>query len=92
MLGGGRSDPFKPHIPNLKRPQENGIFDVGRYGCACFHVNRGVFGRGGPWKVLGLVGNPGGTCFLGFCGCVIVFQVEEVLKFDLKLISSFLAL
>lgn len=49
---------------------------------ACFYVNRGVFGRGGLWKVLGFVGNPGSTYCLGVCGCVIVFQEDEVFKFS----------
>ena len=48
-------------------------------------MNRGVFGRGGLWKVLGFVGNPGSTYFLGVCGCAIVFQVDEVFKFSLKI-------
>lgn len=68
----------------------NGIVEVSGY--ARCHVNRGVFGREGPQKVLGLVVSPVGACFLGVCGHVIVFQVDEVYQFNLKLISSFIAL
>lgn len=50
-----------------------------------FNVNRGVFGRGGLWKVLGFVGNLGSAYFLGVCGCATVFQVDEVFEFSLKI-------
>lgn len=54
----------------------NGIVEVSGY--ARCHVNRGVFGREGPQKVLGLMVSPVGACFLGVCEHVIVFQVDEV--------------
>lgn len=70
--------------------QCNGIVEVNGY-TRC-HVNRGMFGREGPQKVLGLMVSPVGACFLGVCEHVIVFQVDEVYQFNLKLISSFIAL
>lgn len=35
--------------------------------------------------MLAIVGNPESTYFLGVCGCAIVFQVDEVFKFSLKI-------
>lgn len=75
---GGRTFGVLSLPPSPSRPPRRGRLPSGARHCACFHANRGAFGRRGPRKGAVRGRHPVGTGFSGVCGCGTVCRVREV--------------